>query len=229
MTDRTNPPNTSPNQNPNQNPQGRKRSTLTTVVVLIVLLGFFWLSREWSDNAGPSDASTEQPVAEQLPAPEAPAVENEADSIQADGEGSEASDADAAATGAENDDGALSDESSVGASDTESEVSESAVEEASGPRAPPGMATITQDELPPEALETMALIETDGPFPYSKDGSTFQNREGILPSQPNGYYSEYTVETPGSPDRGARRIVGGSEGELYYTDDHYASFSWIEQ
>ena len=43
-----------------------------------------------------------------------------------------------------------------------------------------------------------------------------------------GYYAEYTVETPGSPDRGARRIVGGEAGELYYTDDHYASFLWIE-
>ncbi len=63
----------------------------------------------------------------------------------------------------------------------------------------------------------------------SKDGSTFQNREGILPPQPQGYYSEYTVETPGSSDRGARRIVGGKDGELYYTDDHYSSFSWIEQ
>ncbi len=113
-------------------------------------------------------------------------------------------------------------------SETESETSELDEEGSSGPRAPPGMSTISPDELPPEALETMAMIETDGPFPYSKDGSTFQNREGILPPQANGYYSEYTVETPGSSDRGARRIVGGAEGELYYTDDHYSSFSWID-
>ena len=105
------------------------------------------------------------------------------------------------------------------------QVAESAATE---PRAgPPGMPVITEDELPPEALETIALIESDGPYPYSKDGSTFQNREGILPDEPMGYYSEYTVETPGSSDRGARRIVGGSDGELYYTDDHYDSFSWI--
>ena len=80
------------------------------------------------------------------------------------------------------------------------------------------------DELPPEAHETIQLIDEGGPFPYDKDGSTFQNREGILPDESNGYYSEYTVITPGSRDRGARRIVGGDDGELYYTDDHYDSF-----
>ena len=95
-------------------------------------------------------------------------------------------------------------------------------------RGPParidGLPVITLDELPPEALETLALIERDGPFPFSKDGSTFQNRERLLPRQPGGYYHEYTVETPGSDDRGARRIVAGAQGELYYTDDHYESF-----
>jgi ribonuclease T1 len=82
-------------------------------------------------------------------------------------------------------------------------------------------------DLPPEALDTLLLIEEDGPFPYDQDGGTFQNREGILPDHPRGYYREYTVETPGSPDRGARRIVTGSDGERYYTDDHYASFRFI--
>ena len=86
---------------------------------------------------------------------------------------------------------------------------------------------IAYEDLPPEAHDTIALIDSDGPFPYDKDGSTFQNREGILPQEPRGYYREYTVETPGSPDRGARRIVGGDDGELYYTDDHYDSFSEV--
>ena len=98
-------------------------------------------------------------------------------------------------------------------------------------RGPPetyrGYPVITYDELPPEALETLDLIDSDGPFPYSKDGSTFQNREQLLPRKPNGYYREYTVITPGENDRGARRIIGGDEGERYYTDDHYASFYWI--
>ncbi len=66
-----------------------------------------------------------------------------------------------------------------------------------------------------------------GPFPYDKDGAVFQNREGILPGRQRGYYHEYTVITPGENDRGARRIVTGSRGELYYTDDHYDSFKRI--
>lgn len=98
-------------------------------------------------------------------------------------------------------------------------------------RGPPetyrGFSVITYDGLPPEALDTLELIDSDGPFPYSKDGSTFQNREQLLPRKPNGYYREYTVTTPGENDRGARRIIGGDEGERYYTDDHYASFYWI--
>lgn len=85
------------------------------------------------------------------------------------------------------------------------------------------------DQLPAEAIDTMTLIYSDGPFPYDKDGSVFQNREGLLPDQDRGYYREYTVDTPGASNRGARRIVGGAEGEQYYTSDHYASFAEIEQ
>lgn len=84
--------------------------------------------------------------------------------------------------------------------------------------------TIAVAELPAEGIDTLRLIADGGPFPYSKDGSTFQNREGILPSQPKGFYEEYTVETPGSDDRGARRIVTGDDGSRFYTDDHYDSF-----
>lgn len=69
-----------------------------------------------------------------------------------------------------------------------------------------------------------ARIKTNGPFPYSKDGSEFGNREGRLPSKGSGYYREFTVETPGSPDRGARRLVTGASGEVYYTRDHYQTF-----
>jgi ribonuclease T1 len=87
--------------------------------------------------------------------------------------------------------------------------------------------TVEVEALPPEALDTLALIADDGPFPYDQDGATFQNREGVLPDQPRGYYREYTVETPGSPDRGARRIVTGRDGERYYTDDHYDTFRLI--
>jgi ribonuclease T1 len=57
----------------------------------------------------------------------------------------------------------------------------------------------------------------------------FQNREHRLPREPAGYYHEYTVETPGSPDRGARRIITVRDGTMYYTSDHYESFRRIVQ
>src|SRR3546814_4105388 len=76
------------------------------------------------------------------------------------------------------------------------------------------------------ALDTLALIERGGPYPHRQDGGTFQNRERLLPAQPRGYYREYTVRTPGSRDRGARRIVSGGSppAEFFYTADHYRSF-----
>ena len=83
-------------------------------------------------------------------------------------------------------------------------------------------------DLPPETADTAGLIEQGGPFPYPQDGTVFQNREALLPNCPLGYYHEYTVKTPGSPDRGARRIVTGDDGEHFYTDDHYASFVLID-
>jgi guanyl-specific ribonuclease Sa len=84
--------------------------------------------------------------------------------------------------------------------------------------------------LPPDAVATLEAIERGGPFRYDRDGSTFQNRERRLPEQPPGYYREYTVDTPGSSDRGARRIVSGGDPPqvYYYTDDHYRSFRRVE-
>jgi ribonuclease T1 len=86
---------------------------------------------------------------------------------------------------------------------------------------------IEKKDLPHEALEALALIRKGGPFPYPRDGATFGNREGRLPPRERGWYREYTVKTPGARDRGARRIVAGRDGTLYYTDDHYRSFKRI--
>ncbi|MBI1942843.1 MAG: hypothetical protein HYS35_04185 [Betaproteobacteria bacterium] len=83
--------------------------------------------------------------------------------------------------------------------------------------------------LPPEARATIALIRKGGPFPYQKDGAAFGNRERILPRRERGWYREYTVPTPGARDRGARRIVAGRDGTLYYTEDHYRSFKRIRE
>lgn len=89
--------------------------------------------------------------------------------------------------------------------------------------------------LPREAVATLDRIERGGPHPYRQDGGDFHNRERRLPSQPRGYYREYTVDTPGARDRGPRRIVtgGGIPGrarpvEYFYSDDHYRSFRRFE-
>jgi len=87
---------------------------------------------------------------------------------------------------------------------------------------------VTVERLPSEARSTINLIRKGGPFPYTKDGTVFRNRERRLPQAATGYYREYTVKTPGSRDRGARRIVTGQKGEIYYTDDHYASFVRVQ-
>lgn len=92
--------------------------------------------------------------------------------------------------------------------------------------------TVALGQLPAQAQDTYRRVLSGGPFPYAKDGTVFGNRERLLPLKNRGYYREYTVKTPGSRDRGARRIVCGgpkpSEPDTcYYTADHYASFSRI--
>ena len=100
------------------------------------------------------------------------------------------------------------------------------------------LSLVRASELPTEARQTLGLIRKGGPYPYAKDGSIFSNRERILPRQPRGFYREFTVKTPQSRDRGARRIVcGGAVAKqqvqvletCYYTDDHYASFKKIKE
>ncbi|MBP7665782.1 MAG: ribonuclease N1 [Burkholderiaceae bacterium] len=94
--------------------------------------------------------------------------------------------------------------------------------------------SVSLASLPPEARTTHRLILAGGPFPYRKDGTVFGNRERLLPRAQRGFYREYTVPTPGSRDRGARRIVCGGERPTapeacFYTADHYASFKLIAQ
>jgi len=101
-------------------------------------------------------------------------------------------------------------------------------------RGPEPAAAVALTALPAEASATHRLILAGGPFPYEKDGGVFGNRERLLPSMDRGYYREYTVTTPQSRDRGARRIVCGGQrptvpDACYYTDDHYASFRLIAQ
>jgi guanyl-specific ribonuclease Sa len=96
------------------------------------------------------------------------------------------------------------------------------------PGASSGMPVKALADLPPEVRDTWQLIVKGGPFPHRQDGQTFQNREGLLPHEKSGYYREYTVDTPGSDDRGAQRLIHGAGKELYYTADHYKSFVVVD-
>lgn len=93
------------------------------------------------------------------------------------------------------------------------------------------ISAISVAELPREARETLALIRRDGPFPFDRDGIEFRNFERRLPRAERGHYHEYTVQTPGQRNRGARRIIAGGTppSVFYYTDDHYNSFRRIQE
>ncbi len=98
------------------------------------------------------------------------------------------------------------------------------------PSSTDGLPVVRLADLPVQARQTVALIDAGGPFPYAKDGATFNNFDRVLPSRPRGYYREYTVKTPGERDRGARRIVTGDrDRELFYTADHYDSFARVQR
>ena len=110
------------------------------------------------------------------------------------------------------------------------------------PRAPandaptptPTLSTHAADRTPTNALpagvrDTLLRIARGGPFTHRQDGGVFGNYERLLPPAARGYYHEYTVETPGADNRGARRIITGGTPPVvyYYTDDHYRSFRRI--
>lgn len=93
-----------------------------------------------------------------------------------------------------------------------------------------GLRWINESALPAQARQTIALIRAGGPYPYPRnDDVTYHNNNRALPRQPDGFYREYTVITPGSATRGARRIIAGQDGSLYYTADHYTTFARIRE
>ena len=97
------------------------------------------------------------------------------------------------------------------------------------PSATQSSAETPLSSLPEQAAQTVHLIERRGPFPYPRnDGAVFGNNERVLPREPDGYYREYTVLTPGSEDRGARRIITGKSDEWFYTSDHYDTFVRVD-
>lgn len=58
-------------------------------------------------------------------------------------------------------------------------------------------------------------------------GSRFGNYEGLLPEAPGRTYTECDIDTLGKNSRGAKRIVFSNDGLIYYTDDHYESFTLL--
>ncbi|MET9231350.1 ribonuclease domain-containing protein [Lentzea sp. NPDC003310] len=123
----------------------------------------------------------------------------------------------------------VKDNTSSAPPDTTKPVVTSAAQGETVPGSNSGLDVQALSKLPAEAAKTWKLIEANGPFPYPRnDGVTFQNREKRLPAKDSGYYKEFTVPTPGSPDRGARRIVTGSQKEVFYTGDHYSSFVVVD-
>jgi ribonuclease T1 len=108
-------------------------------------------------------------------------------------------------------------------------VSPAAPPKASARGNPSDLAVVRESELPADGRSILALIRAGGPYRYSQDDQVFGNFERVLPRKDRGYYREYTVPTPGESDRGARRIVAGTGGEKYYTDDHYETFRFIAE
>jgi ribonuclease T1 len=100
-------------------------------------------------------------------------------------------------------------------------------------RETPPVGEVRATALPKEAREVLERIHDGGPFRYDRDGVPFGNYEHLLPSRPRGYYHEYTVRTPGTKNRGARRIVCGGPKKVpdacFYSDDHYRSFRRIDE
>jgi ribonuclease T1 len=98
---------------------------------------------------------------------------------------------------------------------------------------PEALPDIAAADLPREGREVLAQIREGGPFRYDRDGVVFGNRERLLPAKNRGYYHEYTVHTPGTKNRGARRVVCGgpktTPDACFYTDDHYQTFKRIRE
>lgn len=67
--------------------------------------------------------------------------------------------------------------------------------------------------------------------PYIKNaaigGDRFGNFEGLLPRKSGRVYYECDIDTQNKKSRGAKRLVYSNDGLIYYTDDHYESFTQL--
>ena len=90
-------------------------------------------------------------------------------------------------------------------------------------------------ELPPHFItkkEAQKLGWDSGEVEYYRRGAAiggdyFGNYEGLLPKKKGRTYYECDIDTVGKRSRGAKRIIYSSDGLVYYTDDHYESFTLL--
>ncbi len=93
----------------------------------------------------------------------------------------------------------------------------------------------TYGELPQNFItkkEAQALGWEGGSLePYAPGccigGSNFGNYEGLLPKASGRSYYECDIDTLGKKSRGAKRIVYSNDGLIYYTSDHYETFTLL--
>ena len=67
----------------------------------------------------------------------------------------------------------------------------------------------------------------DYAYGYCIGGNRFGNYEGLLPEADGRTYTECDIDTMHASKRGAKRIVFSNDGLIYYTDDHYESFTLL--
>lgn len=87
---------------------------------------------------------------------------------------------------------------------------------------------IKADEARTKAEKVLARIERGEPDPHWRDGSVFRNNEGKLPKRETGYYKEYVYRENESDSVGRERVVVGRDGDVYYTEDHYETFTKVK-
>lgn len=93
----------------------------------------------------------------------------------------------------------------------------------------------TFGKLPPNYItktQARALGWSGGSLePYAPGkcigGDRFGNFEGLLPAAPGRVYTECDIGTLGAGDRGSERLVFSDDGLIYYTRDHYQSFTML--
>ena len=104
---------------------------------------------------------------------------------------------------------------------------------------PPAGTAAAADEtsnarIPQKVYDVLKYIRAHNePMPGYVGGRIFSNREELLPREDNNgkpvLYHEWDVNPKKEgQNRGTERIITGSDGRAWYTNDHYRSFRQIK-